>query len=654
MSTAAPPLDRTPPAGPAPPRTALRVAVALAATALAVVAVVLCVGVWGDTPYRALGVSAPSTPLRLAVPLVRAVVVLAAGLTVGSLVAATGVLPSRTGARALSADGYAAVRRAGAAAALWALAASVAVPLTVVVGTGGDARVLAAPGAFLASVGALQEPAGFLVSAVAAGVVAVMCLVTFSWRTAVGALGPALLAVLAPIVTGHAASAGAGHDIVLDSAVLTGVAGAAWLGTAAAVARHRALRRPDDAVVTRRARRVALVCAPVAVAGGIVVDAYLVHGGWTGTYGVLAVAELLLLVLAAAPLAARLPAGWTVTALGLAGVAAALTASGLPPGLLRAASPQETLIGFDLPGPPGALTVLLHGRVSVLLDVAGLVLADLYVAGLLRVRRRAGTWPPGRTTAWLAGCALLVWTTTSGFGEYAKAMFSVHMGSHMLLSMAVPILLVLGGPMTLALRALPPSRSTEHDRSALDGPREWLGSLFASPVARLLTHPVVVLVVFVGSFYALYFTPIFAAALPYHWAHQLLNLSFVGVGYLFFWPIVGVDPSPRPLPHVARLALLLASMPFDAFFGVALYGSPVVIGQEFYGDLALPWVPNLLADQSVGGGIAWAAGEIPLLLVVIAVLVQWSRHDDREGARHDRDDGGAYDTMLADLARRRH
>jgi putative copper resistance protein D len=214
---------------------------------------------------------------------------------------------------------------------------------------------------------------------------------------------------------------------------------------------------------------------------------------------------------------------------------------------------------------------------------------------------------------------------------------------------------------TLALRATAPSRPGDDGAPALDGPRDWLLSLLGSPVSRFLTHPVVALVLFVGSYYALYFSPIFGAALPYHWAHQLMYLHFVVTGYLFFWPIIGVDRAPRTLPHVARLALLLASMPFHAFFGVALFGTDTVIGQRFFGDLALPWVPDLLADQSLGGGVAWAAGEVPLLAVVIALLVQWSRHDDREGARHDRHadrdgDGelAAYNAMLADLARRRH
>ena len=49
----------------------------------------------------------------------------------------------------------------------------------------------------------------------------------------------------------------------------------------------------------------------------------------------------------------------------------------------------------------------------------------------------------------------LLFVTSSGLGRYMPAMFSMHMADHMLLSMLVPILLVLGGPVSLALRALP-------------------------------------------------------------------------------------------------------------------------------------------------------------------------------------------------------
>jgi putative copper resistance protein D len=167
----------------------------------------------------------------------------------------------------------------------------------------------------------------------------------------------------------------------------------------------------------------------------------------------------------------------------------------------------------------------------------------------------------------------------------------------------------------------------------------------------------VALALFVGSYYALYFSDLFAAALPQHPAHVLMNVHFVLTGLLFFWPLIGVDPAPRRLPPAARLGIMFASVPFHAFFGVALMSSNTVIGESFYRALALPWVEDPLRDQQLGGGLAWASGEIPLLLVVIVMLVQWARIDDRAARRDDRRadaDGDAdleaYNAMLRQLA----
>ena len=89
-------------------------------------------------------------------------------------------------------------------------------------------------------------------------------------------------------------------------------------------------------------------------------------------------------------------------------------------------------------------------------------------------------------------------------------MFSVHMAEHMILGMLVPILLVLGAPVTLALRALPAA-----GRDGPPGPREWLLTAVHSPAARWLTHPLVTLPLFV-LLLRLYFSALFPAALPLH------------------------------------------------------------------------------------------------------------------------------------------
>jgi putative copper resistance protein D len=105
--------------------------------------------------------------------------------------------------------------------------------------------------------------------------------------------------------------------------------------------------------------------------------------------------------------------------------------------------------------------------------------------------------------------------------------------------------------------------------------------------------------------------------------------------------------------------MVFASLPLHAFFGVVLMGTKAVLAGTFYESLKLYWHTDLLGDQRLGGGIAWAAGEVPLVLVLIALLVQWRRSDQRTATRldraADRDDDAdltAYNAMLAEMAKR--
>jgi len=239
-------------------------------------------------------------------------------------------------------------------------------------------------------------------------------------------------------------------------------------------------------------------------------------------------------------------------------------------------------------------------------------------------------------------------------GRYMPAMFSMHMAVHMLLSMLVPILLVLGGPVGLALRALPAA-----GRGEPPGAREWLLAALHSRLSKFLTNPVVATALFVAGFYGLYLGGLFDVAVGSHIGHVAMNVHFLLSGYLFYWVVIGVDPTPRPIPPIAKVGVVFASLPLHAFFGVVLMSTQKVLGGGFYRQLHLSWHTDLLGDQRLGGGIAWAAGEIPLVLVMIALLVQWSRSDQRTATRldraADRDEDSelvAYNAMLAELARR--
>jgi putative copper resistance protein D len=595
--------------------------------------------------YERLGVPAPAAGAQALVAALRALAELGAGYAAGALLFAAFIAaPQRSGV--LDVDGWLAARRAGAAAAVAGVAALLLGPLTAADLAGVALGDVLDPRRF-DLYPALEEPMAWLIAAAGLLVVAAGGALVQQWRWVPAFAVLAVAASVPSAVVGPAAT-GANHDWTSDASALQAVGGV-LVGLLASLLRQRA-RGDADEVVERRCRRFVVVLGTALLVSALVLTVLRAGSGpliatpW-GTVAVLRIAVLGIVVVAGA----RLALAGAVCAV----VFGAVLARWVPPRFLeRSDTPGETLIGHDLPDPVTVARLLLDWRFNILFGTAALLLAGGYLLAVRRLARRGDGWPRGRTVAWLAGCAVLLLATSSGLGRFSPGVFSVHMVTHMALNMLVPVLLAIGGPVTLALRALPVA-----GRGGAPGPREWLAGLVGSRTARAAAHPLVALALFVGSFYALYLTGLFDAALRYHWAHQLMNLHFLAVGYLFFWPLVGSDPAPVRLPHLGRLAVLLAAMPFHAFFGIVVMSSDRLLGGDFYRSLALPWLPDLAADQQLGGGIAWASGEVPMLLVVIVLLTRWARDDAREASRSDRRadaDGdaelAAYNAMLARLA----
>lgn len=273
----------------------------------------------------------------------------------------------------------------------------------------------------------------------------------------------------------------------------------------------------------------------------------------------------------------------------------------------------------------------------------------LYGWGVVRLVRRGDKWPVGRTVSFVVGVLLVLLVTCTGLNDYGMVMFSVHMVQHMVISMLAPIMLLLGAPITLALRALPVAGKGRK------GPRELLLMLLHSWYMRIVTHPAFTIPMFIASLYALYFTPLFDFLMGSKPGHVAMMLHFLAVGLFFFWPIMGVDPGPHRPGHLMRMLELFAGMPFHAFFGIALMmaSAPMV---KTYEDPPASLGIDALADQNAAGGIAWAFSEIPSVLVLLALLFQWYRSEQRQARRKDRAadrDGDkeleAYNAYLASL-----
>ncbi|MEU0108411.1 cytochrome c oxidase assembly protein [Streptomyces sp. NPDC006251] len=309
--------------------------------------------------------------------------------------------------------------------------------------------------------------------------------------------------------------------------------------------------------------------------------------------------------------------------------------------------------GMPMELPPFTLGRALELTGETFFLMASLLALGLYGWAVVRLRRRGDAWPPARTAAFVLGVLTVVLAVGTGLNTYGMVLFSVHMVQHMLLSMLAPILLLLGAPVTLALRALPVAGRGRK------GPRELLVALLHSRYLRVVTHPAFTVPLFIASLYGLYFTPLVDVLMASRAGHIAMNAHFIAVGLVFFWPIMGVDPGPHRPGYVMRMLELFAGMPFHAFFGIALMmaSAPMV---DTYADPPASLGVTALGDQNAAGGIAWAFSEIPSVLVLIALLFQWYRSEQRQARRQDRAadrDGdrelAAYNAYLASLHSRR-
>jgi putative copper resistance protein D len=252
--------------------------------------------------------------------------------------------------------------------------------------------------------------------------------------------------------------------------------------------------------------------------------------------------------------------------------------------------------------------------------VIGLV-AWWYLSAARRLGARGRRWPGRRTAPFVAGLLVLVLATQGGVAAQDTTSFTAHVLQHLMLGMIAPVLLALGAPVTLALQS-----SNRDLRSRL------IKILHSGPV-KALTHPVTAWAAFGGSMFALYFTGLYAATLRSVALHDVVHLAFATAGCLFFWPVVGLDPTPHRMAYGARMLYVLVALPFHTIIGVALVTQTKLIA------------PGLnLTDQQTGAAILWTAGELLGLIAMMIVAAQWMTAEEREAIRQDRRLAGAVPT----------
>jgi putative copper resistance protein D len=456
-----------------------------------------------------------------------------------------------------------------------------------------------------------------------------------------------IVGLIAPVFQSHAASSGS-HSLVIGSLVIHVIALSMWVGGIFAIAM---LSSSDRAIAVPRFSQLALWAAITVVISGTVNAWTRLNfvSAWNSTYAYIVIAKTVATIalvglgyLHRKNLEGKDSINWVGFAklLSVEAIIMLVTVA-MGAWLSNISSPDRpgtqefdpglSIVGIATPPNPTWSRIFLSYEPDALMIGILVLMVALYAKGVMILTKRGDKWPVGRTISFALGVSVIDFATSGGLGVYAQFSFSYHMLAHMLLAMVAPIGLVLGAPMTLALRTLPQGR-TPNER----GVRGSLLAALHSKLGVFYTNPVVALLIFDGSLFALYFTDLFASMMLSHIGHLFMTLHFLAAGFLFFFVVIGIDPNPRKIPYLVQIVVLFAAMSIHAFFSIALMSTTTLIDNGYFASLQTPWLTDLLADQKLGASIGWAMGEVPILLALVATFINWRREDAREAKRIDR------------------
>jgi len=531
---------------------------------------------------------------------------------------------------------------AAALAGLWAMAALAAAIATLSNVLALSLRETLTPGILGTYLWALPPSRAYLYTALIAVGISIWATLATALNSIAILSALTLAGIISPLLNSHSASLG-DHSLALTASVTHGIAMSLWVGALFAMGPY--IKSGSQIVIARFSTLATWSVIALAVSGAAAAYTRMdsLTDLWRSGYGELVLIKIVLFVvvmLVAAKVRTRLGLSksiakfvrFEIMLMAIAiGVGVALHSTPMSRASKSFASAAEEILGFAFPPAPTFRNMFFGWHPEWTMLLIGLMSASLYVVGIMRLRRNQIPWHPLRTTSFLTGISIMIWTTCAGIAMYAQISFSAHMVQHMMLSMMAPIFLVSGMPVTLALRALPVSLDGMHRSS-----REWVLATLHSRYAQFITNPLIVLAIFTVGLYGMYFTSLFPTLMASHTGHILMEIHFLLSGTLFAFVVIGSDPAPREIPYWARLLMVLVALSLHAFFALAIMQSSSAIGASWYGQVQPPWLIDPIKDSATGGGIAWAFGEIPTLIMMVMVAVQWSKSDGRLAKRLDR------------------
>jgi putative copper resistance protein D len=239
--------------------------------------------------------------------------------------------------------------------------------------------------------------------------------------------------------------------------------------------------------------------------------------------------------------------------------------------------------------------------------VALLLIGSMYLSG----RAMAGpatTVPRWRVASFLTGLALWWVGVASAIGGYAMALAWMHMILHLLLIMVVPVLLVLGHPLTVLVESFGDRRQARARRVLRSRPF----AILFSPATGLAAYTVVIVGTHLTSFMD----------------HMAMNpglmtaeqVAYVAAGWLFLLPLIGDEPIRSDLPYLGRIALLVVGMVPDTVVGLVMLQTQRDLF-PVYTSMRPDWAPDAVRDIQTAGGLMWAGGDGGMMFITIGLVI---------------------------------
>jgi putative membrane protein len=236
-------------------------------------------------------------------------------------------------------------------------------------------------------------------------------------------------------------------------------------------------------------------------------------------------------------------------------------------------------------------------------------------------------WGGGRTgrgvrepEAWCyaAGWFSLFVALVSPLHPWGRVLFSAHMTQHEILVLVAAPLLVLGRPLPVWLKALPPRWA--HDLAAFSRRPAWDAGW------RAVSNPFSAWLIHAAALWVWHIPALFQATIENDLVHTAQHLSFLLSALLFWWAVI--HGRQKATAWGMAVIYMFTTAMHSGLLGVLIALAGTVL-YPAYEHTTRSWGLTSLEDQQLGGLIMWIPAGVVYTIAALAFVAGWLRESER-------------------------